>query len=149
LARILITNGGTHSADKWAVTTAETIFPLEDTVMVGERLIAAQKLQTKLAEVMSPHHEVVMTDEKTSLQDDPSHYNYTVDASHHVDDAVHEIVAASEGSPWEDHFAKPEVQAAIHEVVLNHMQSAQHVERLWHAAHNQSEEGDAYRARFH
>jgi hypothetical protein len=148
MSRILITNNGTHSADKWAVTSAEMIFPLEDTVMVGERLIAAQKLQTKFAEVLSPHHEVVISDEKTNMQDS-QHFTTPIDASHHVDHAVDEIVAASVGSPWEDHFAKPEVQAAIHDVVQNHMESAQHVERLWHAAHNQSEEGDQYMARFH
>jgi hypothetical protein len=144
MARILITNYGTHSADKWAVTTAEMIFPLEDTAMVGERLIAAQKFQTQLAEILSPHHENNMTEDKDKVEADSGHFYNPHEVEHHVDAAMEEIKAAAENSPWKDHFNKPEVQDAIRGIIDNHMHSAAHATRLWHAAHNRSEAGDHY-----
>lgn len=148
MARILITNNGTHSAEKWAMTSAEMIFPLDDSHLVGEGLIAAQKFQTSLAELLSGHHKAVIDEEQSSLHANAEHFATPRDGSHFLDHALSDIVEAAAGTPWEKHFAHLEVQEAVRGVLQNHVDTMQHVERLWHAAHNKSEHGDAYTAAF-
>jgi hypothetical protein len=145
MARILITNNGKHSPDKWAMVSAEMIFPLDNTALVGERLIAAQKFQTQIAEILSPHHESVMEDEKAKLDDNTEHFETLHNAEEYFDDVIHDIQSAAEATPWAEHFTHPEVIAVIKEIILNHMHTVQHTERLWHATHSPSEHGDRYR----
>lgn len=146
MARILVTNGGKHSADKWAMTTAEMIFPLDNPDLVGERLIAAQKFQTQIAEILSPHHALAMEHEGTRLQADPEHFQQPLDANAYLDNIIGDIQNAAKGTPWAAHFLSTEVISIVREIVENHIHTVQHTERLWHAAHNPSEHGDSYRA---
>lgn len=147
MSRVLVTNNGAHSADKWAVTTAEMIFPLEDTTIVGERLIAAQKFQTRIAEILSGHHDNNMKEEQSKLDNNPERFNEEFEHDHHLDAAMDELIQAAQESPWADHFKKPEVQRAMREIMSQHMASASHVQRLWHADRNESEHGARYRSR--
>jgi hypothetical protein len=128
--------------------TAEMIFPLEDAALIGERLIAGQKLQTALAEIIAGHHGRVIDDERRKMED-AEHFHNPLDAADYVDHVVADVAKAAKGTPWEQHFADPEVQAAIHEVVAQHVRSVQHAERLWHAAHNESEPSKQYFAKYH
>lgn len=148
MSRILITNGGPHSAEKWAMTTAETIFPLDDTTLIGERLIMAQKFQIQLAEVLANHHGSVMEDEKENLHD-VEHYAKPLDAKEYLDHVMEEVLAASENTPWKAHFANPELQQVVREAIENHFMTAQHIERLWHAQQNDSHQGKHYLAVSH
>lgn len=129
------------------MATAGMIFPY-DPATVGEHLIAAQKLQTEIAEVLMPHHTVVQTHEKNQLSiDAQARYEADHDVGHRADLALTDVVAAAAGTPWAAHFAKPEVHAAIHEVVASHFATAQHIERQHHAMHSPSEAAAVFKTR--
>ncbi len=137
MAKIIITNNttGNHPPEKWAVATAEEIFDTSSMV-AGDRTILAQKFQLAIAEALAPHHTKLQDNEKTRLKDDVSYIHSMHDASEYLDDVVKDITKAAKGTPWEAHFAKPDVQDAIKNVVYTHMASSMHVERLCHADKN-------------
>lgn len=148
MSKILITNGGAHPPEKWAMMTAEQIFDIGSTV-AGDRLIQAQKFQLSIAELLMPHHEKVQGDERGKLAADAEHINSGHDVEKYLDQITKEIVALAKGSPWQAHFAKPEVQTATRQVIGNHLATSQHVERLWYADKNPDcAVSQAYKARF-
>jgi len=135
MARVLITNGSSHTPDNWAIATAEQIVQA-DPSLVGDRLLAAEKLKISIAEVLSPHHARVQTDERSKLSKSADYILSPHDAHDYIDEIIKDIVAAAKSTPWSAHFSKPEVQTAVRDVVLSHLQSSQHVERLWYADNN-------------
>jgi bacterioferritin (cytochrome b1) len=135
MARVLITNGGSHSADNWAMATAEQIVQI-DPGMAGDRLLAAEKLKLAFAEALAPHHSKVQEQERAKLRNDASYIVTSYDASEHADAALKDIVKATQGTPWLDHYSKSTVQDAVREVLISHLQASQNVERLWHADNN-------------
>lgn len=147
LTSVLTTDHGTHSPEKWAMATAGMVFPY-DPVTVGEHLIAAQKLQTQIAEALMPHHDVVQSYEKEQLSSDATaRYEADHDVDHRTDLAVADAVSAAAGSPWAEHFAKVEVQNAMRDVIGSHFATAQHIERQHHAMHNPSEAAAIFKTR--
>lgn len=147
LTSILTTDHGTHSPEKWAMATANMVFPY-DPVTVGEHLIAAQKLQIQIAEALMPHHEAVQTTERDHLEGDAAaRYEAPHDVDATVDEAVGAVAAAARASPWAEHFAKSEVQAAMRDVIGSHLATAQHIERQHHAMHNPSEAAAIFKTR--
>lgn len=136
MAKIITTNGGPHPADKWAMTSAEEIFPMQDAALTGDHLIAAQRFQLDLAEVLEDHHDNVQTGEKESLTSHDDHCDNEIEVEHHIKAALAAVVEKSKGTVWEAHFAKPEVQKAVEVVLESHFKSAAHIERLWHADRN-------------
>jgi hypothetical protein len=144
---VLTTDNGTHSPEKWAMATAGMIFPY-DPATVGEHLIAAQKLQLAIAEALVPHHEDVQTAERDQLEADAAAcYEAGQSIDHHLDPAIEKVMAAAEGTPWEEHFAKPEVQDAVRQVLGSHFATAQHIERAHHAETNPSEAAAVFKTR--
>jgi hypothetical protein len=136
MSKILVTNNGAHPADKWAMTSAEEIFPMQDAALTGEHLIAAQRFQLDLAELLEDHHGNVQAGEKDSLASHDDHCDSAIEIQHHVTAALAAVVEKSKGTVWEAHFAKPEVQKAVEVVLNSHFQSSAHIERLWHADKN-------------
>lgn len=148
--KILKTDNGLHSPEKWAVATAETIFDISEIKLDDNKLIPAKKLQALIAEVLVPHHNKVQTTERENLRADRSHVLTPYSAKNYVDDAINEIIALSINSPWQIHFSKSDVQAAVKQVITEHMITSQHIERLWHADQNPDNEiAQQYKLRFH
>lgn len=148
MARIMITNGGAHPPEKWAMVTAERIFDIGGTV-AGDRLIQAQKLQLAIAEVLMPHHEKVQSTERIKLDEDRQHILSPLNTEDYLDNIMNDIVKVSKGTPWQDHFTRPEVQVAARRVITNDIATVQHVERLWHADHHpDSAESKTYHEMF-
>jgi len=146
MSRVMITNDGPHPPEKWAMTTAELIFDIG--AMAGDRLIDAQKFQLSIAEILMPHHEAVQTTERGKLSQSIDHLLSPHEVESHVDKIIRDIVALAKGTPWQAHFARPDVQEAARLMVANHVITSQQVERLWHADQNpDSEVSQAYRAR--
>lgn len=148
MARILVTNGGSHPPEKWAMTTAEQVFDIGSSV-AGDRLIQAQKLQLAIAEALMPHYSQAQDDETSRLAEDAKNVlsSHSVDA--YLDAAMKDVVGAAKGTMWESHFADPDVQAAAREVIGSNFTTAMHVERLWHADRNPDcEFAQSYRAQF-
>ena len=145
MARIMITNGGSHPPEKWAMVTAERIFDIGGSV-AGDRLIQAQKLQLAIAEVLMPHHEKIQSTERTKLDEDSKHLLAPTDATDYLDDIMDDIVKVSKGTPWQDHFKRPEVQDAARRIIMADIATVQHVERMWHADHHpDSPESQTYK----
>lgn len=150
MARILITDNGPHSAEKWAMTSAEELFPMQDAALTGDHLIAAQRFQLDLAELLQDHHGNVQGGEKASLENNEDHCDCAIEIDHHVTDALAAVVEKSKGTVWEAHFAKPEVQQAVVKVLNNHFQTSAHIERLWHAdTHGDNGIAQKYKKSFH
>lgn len=148
MTRILVTNGGAHPPEKWAMTTAEQIFDI-GTGVAGDRLIQAQKFQLTIAEILLPHHEKVQSTERTKLSDDASYLITPLSGAAYADDVIKDIVTAAKNTPWQSHFASPEVQAAAREVITQHFHTSQSAERQWFAdRHPESEAAQAFKAAF-
>ena len=143
--RIMVTNGGPHPPEKWALASAEDIFNI-DPEMSGARLIEAQKLQVAIAEALVGHHCTVQDNEKSRLQENIHYIHSPHDPSEYLDHVMNDVLAVLKGSPWQKHFAKKNVREAMREVIANHFMAAQHIERSWHADRNpQCEISQAYK----
>ena len=136
---VLITNGGPHSAEKWAECTASHIMQISDHV-AGERLAGARKLELAILTILEGHHTTVQTGEQTALatlkaKETDARLNAAPDASEHldVDAAVAEIVAAAAGTEFEPHFALPETQTYIKDLLVQHFNTNIDIARQWHA----------------
>jgi len=131
--RILVTNGGPHEPESWAVATADMIFDT-DGLQDGARRIAALEVKARLAKALTAHHAKVRDDERAALK---SISEQRLTAPHvveaYLDAAIADIVQAAQGSPWEGHWNKPETREAAKEVLRDHFTTAQHVERLWYS----------------
>ena len=148
MARIMITNGGAHPPEKWAMVTAERIFDIGGTV-AGARLIRAQKLQLAIAEALMPHHEKIQSTERRKLDEDIKNMLTPTDPTDYLDSIMNDIVKVSKGTPWQDHFQRPEVQEAARRIITNDIATVQHVERSWHADHHpDSAESKTYHEMF-
>lgn len=149
--RALITNNGTHSPEKWAVATAEHICPIDESAMSADRLLAAKKLQVAIAEALIPHHTKVQHHEKGALKEKgDEHFDTPCDPSIHLDEAMAAIIAAAKGTPWEAHYARADVQAAIRQEVGNHFATAMDIERQHHAdKHPHHKKAQSYKAMRH
>jgi hypothetical protein len=148
--QILVTDGGPHPSQKWALASARQIVPLA-AVTDPERMTAAMRLQADVAEILDGHHSSVQDAERAGLSErGDDHFAHHFAADSYVEDAIAEIQAAAVGTPWEAHYADPTVQAVIAEVLEGHFRSSSHVERMWHADRNpESTVAQAFKARHH
>jgi hypothetical protein len=148
MTRILVTNGGAHPPEKWAMTTAEQIFDI-GTGVAGDRLIQAQKFQLTIAEILMPHHEKVQSTERSKLSDDSNYILTALTGEAYADDVIKDIATAAKNTPWASHFASPEVQAAARDVIVEHFLTSQSAERQWFAdRHPESEAVQTFKAAF-
>jgi hypothetical protein len=155
---ILTTDGGPHSADKWALTTTGQILQAVFSTAASETA-AARKFEIALLDILAPHHEKVQTHERGKIAEHGMYrLGHPVDPREHCGAVVAEIVAAAHaaGSVTDAkgeeidlgaHFDKPEVQAALAGLIGAHFASAMDIERSWHADRNAHHpEAKAYRA---
>lgn len=144
-ARLLITDGGSHPPEKWAVATAEAIFDINP-AMAGDRLLAAKKLQVAIAEALMPHHGGVQEREKSTPRLEHSNEDNIAESLSEAEEAYAAIKAAASGTPWADHFDDPARAAAIKATIASHFMTAKDIERQYHARRNPSDAGAAYMA---
>jgi hypothetical protein len=133
MARVLITDGGPHPAEEWAIVSAETVFPLDD--LHGARKLAGLAAQARIAAAMLTHHQDTQDGERAALASDEDHCAAPVDLTGRLDDALADVRDAA-GPEWEDHFARPDVAAAVRAELTSHLHTVAHIERLWHADRN-------------
>lgn len=135
MARIIATDNGPHSAEEWAITTAEIIFDLSNIQDNGRRL-EARKFQMIIAELLLPHHNNNQISEQAKLSESASYINSEYDVSLYVTHVINEIITASKNTPWELHFSNQVVIDAVKNTISQHLITSQHIERLWHANRN-------------
>ena len=135
---ILVTNGGPHSADKWAEATASHIVDIADHI-AGEKRGAAIKLQAAIIDLLTAHHTAVQVGERNSLQTvGHSRLQAPIEPADHlaIDQTVAEIVAAAQGTPWQVEFNTPEINDHLRALLKQHFSTSMHIERSWHADRN-------------
>lgn len=160
---ILITNGGPHTADKWALTTTSQIMQAVFSASAAETA-AARKFENALLDILSPHHDKVQKHERGKIEEHGmDRLSHAIDPRPHCDAVVAEIAAAAAKAdpvvvPDPDrpgemktidlgaHFAKADVQAALAGLIGAHFASSMDIERSWHADKNAHHpEAKAYR----
>jgi hypothetical protein len=139
---ILITNNGTHSAEKWASAVASKIITLSPDIS-EDHLIAAQRFQATVAEVLVSHHQDAKDEVVNSLKAD-SAAHFTAGDLHNPGErlnvCIDEIVKASVGTPWENEFKNQEILNGLSAYIGQSLVDLKHVERLTHADNNPNDE---------
>lgn len=149
--RILASDGGAHTPEKWALFTAEAIFNLDDMTNVGpwaSRLMEARQVQLKIALALETHHATQQDGERAALTKTPDD---CLASGHDTDTdfALAAVLNAIKGSSWEAHYAKPEVQAEVRFVLGCDFATVKHIERLYFADRNPAHAGaQAYAAQW-
>jgi hypothetical protein len=130
---IMITNGGTHSAEKWAaVTAAEIIQIAADSASL--QAIEGRKLELRILDILEAAHAGVKTDENATIAEvGNQHVNTEIAPGSVVDDTLAKIVAAAQDTLFKDWFNNPEVQAVFRQSIGNHFATSIWTERSWHA----------------
>lgn len=145
---VMITNGGPHPPGKWAAITASRILDIASTAS-GALLVEAQAFQMKLEAILAGHHTLVQAHERSGLVvEGPARLASEIDTSLHVPDAVDDVIAATKGTNFAEHFAKPEVLAYLARLLHEHFHLSMQIERSWHAdAHPDHPHAIAFRER--
>lgn len=140
---ILITNGGPHPADKWA---AESAAHIADLIQINEasespEAVAARKAKPRfeldLADALEGHHKTIQTQERAALDEHGAQrYGHSVDPAEHVPETVDEAIACvaevAAGTPFAEHFTKPDTVAVVRSILMQHFATAMQIERSWH-----------------
>jgi hypothetical protein len=148
--RIMITNNGQHSPDKQAETTAWKILEI---VRIPEEPVAADNpdrasveagreaarqakvvLEPQLTAVLTPHHTYVQAGERTALDSDGAkQMAKAAHAAGHVDETtvLAEVNAILAQSSFATHFARPDVQDLLKQIVADEFARSIKEERGW------------------
>lgn len=143
---VMITDGGAHPPEKWAVMTAETIFPLGD-ALKGDRALLARKVQLAIAEALMPHHESHQDNERAALE---THGDAHLDRAHdpipRAEEALEAVKNCIRGTPWEDKIMDAAWLNLVGGILATHFATSADIERQWHCHRNPSEKAQAFLA---
>jgi hypothetical protein len=129
---ILVTDNGKHSAEKWAVHTASSIIQIAASA-AGVQAIEARKLELNVLNILEVRHKEAMDYERAELEKDGiARQAQPCDPEAFADTALAEIVAASQGTRFEEHFKNPETVLHIARVLHEHFAASMTIERQWH-----------------
>lgn len=128
---VLITNGGAHPPEKWAVATAQQIFPIDQKID-SDRMVMAKRAELAIVEALLPHHAGIQTTERSGLAASVDHLDTPLDADAEADQAVAAVCAALKGTPWENKTADPAWRAEVRSIIHQHFRTAKDIERQWH-----------------
>jgi len=94
---ILVTDGGDHTPDKWALATAQMLAPVD---LNAPNARAVIDLQGKIADALQPHHAKVQDAERASLAAaGEDHLTTPYTAGDYVDEAFAEVEALFRALP--------------------------------------------------
>lgn len=155
MTKIMITNGGPHSADKWADMTTKTILDLiqisddADTPEAAAARQSKRELSPVLFKIFMEGCQCVQDEERTALDKEGcKRLGKKLTPHSHADEALAKFHDAIEFTPFAAHFKQPEAEAIIRQIIAQHLANAQHIERSWHADRNpDAPEARAFRAR--
>lgn len=151
----MITNGGAHSPEKWAVESAAQI---TDIIVIDENSIVRDKMQYEKVELtdaietaLVDFHQDIQWNERDKLEQEGAEYlnaPNTVNTDH-LEQAVAAVQAAADQTMFGPHFRKSEVKDFIWRTLGGHFTTVRHTERSWFAdRHPDSEHTKVFRARF-
>jgi hypothetical protein len=176
---VMVTNGGPHSAEKWAETTASHIVTIADSI-AGEKRGSAIKLQAAVIDILTGHHTTVQHGERDKIKKHGNarlQHDMTPNDHVSVDSVIADIIAAGQGTPWQDAFNyqgqpriedeykidangnevlakkgqdyRPSFKKYLTDVLTDHFMSNAFIERSWHADQNaHTPEAQAFHKQF-
>ena len=137
---IFKTNGKRHTAESYAMMTADRLVHYDPSISDSETIASARALENRIMAVILPHHAVVQDGEATALKagGGMDRLGTRYNPAEHVDlDAVTAaVIACANGTPWEPIWADPQVQTNIRIDLGDMFATNMHVERGWHADEN-------------
>lgn len=149
----MITNGGPHPADKWAMTTTGKLM----NAIFGQSANAsssARKFENKLIDIFEELHTEAQKSERKHIKVKGKDRLYDrLDPTEYLGDVVEKVVAAAadineveiddQENPGQkktvslkDHFQKELVQKTVSQVIGSDVASIMDIERDWHAHRN-------------
>jgi hypothetical protein len=148
---ILTTDGGPHSATKWAAHTAGQIIEVAASAS-GEQALDGRRLELEVMDILEHHHGMVQEREKAKLASGEHDFDHVHDPNEHVDltGIVEAICDAGKKTKWADHFSKPETVDYIRRVVGVDLATNMQIERFWYADRNpEDHKAKAYKSKYH
>ncbi|TMI98472.1 MAG: hypothetical protein E6G97_25960 [Alphaproteobacteria bacterium] len=166
---LMITNGGPHPADKLAASTA---WKIVDLVRISDDPIdpklpdidrgaieanretfrqARTAFEAAIAALLEKHHHDVQHHERGKLKE-KGNARLEEDHDHEAcgSGLCSEVVALTVGTVLQAHFARPETQARVIEILDSSLGHTAHIERSWHAdRHPHDDHSKAFKARHH
>lgn len=135
---IIVTDGGAHPPDTWAMTTADQIF-LAKPDLVGNRFLLFQKVKLDIAQAIVDHFDLCQKREKDHLrtpQGKARRANLTYEESHdeagvEADEIIVAIQNITAPSPWNTHWQRPDVVAEARTIIMRNLMSVKDIERQW------------------
>jgi hypothetical protein len=142
---IMITDGGPHPADKWAVITAGQIIQIAE----GSTSTDARKFELKILDTLEAGHKGLQDAERAALAAKGDDRLADGLGGHEAcAPVIDQIVAAAAGTSFEAHFARAEVREHIDRVLHQHFDMSVAIERDWHAhRHPDGKHARAWRKR--
>lgn len=134
---VMITNNADHHpAWKHADVSAFKLIvdPRPESDPDGTKAEAARVLRHRVRAMLEAHHETVSQHEQTQLKalGAARHQAPLQPEKQHLDAAVADVVALTKGTALEAHYARPEVQAAMREVLAHEFRTQQYIHRENH-----------------
>lgn len=141
---ILITNGGSHPADKWARQTARQIAALieVDEHSTSDMAVAARKalprFEVDLANALETHHAGVQGEHRDLLAVAPAevHGSPFLEDETSLSAAVKEFSTVVASTPFADWGSAPATLMVVRGIIGSHMATIQHIERKQHIDDN-------------
>jgi hypothetical protein len=132
-ARFMVTNGGTHPPEKWALETAEHLVSIGPDVD-GPTLMAATRVKMNIANALVESYADIQTTEKSKLASDPdaTHASPLGVPDDHLNVIVGKIKEQLANSPWSDMAQDEDAHTLIANHVHGHLMEQQAIERSWH-----------------
>ena len=131
--KLMITNGGSHPADKWADATVEAITSLlvdgnpdDASAKAQSARQAKRELTPKLFAIFNVHHEQMQSHSLTKQS-----VSAPIDVIAEAKAALSSVNAVLAKTPFAEHFARPDVQAILFQIIGQHSTDVIHIERLW------------------
>lgn len=144
---ILITDGGAHPPEKWAVATGEMICPIDPK---KDDAIVAKRTQLAVIDALLPHHTDTQNSERAALSakgdDRLAEAHDPVPAA---EAALEAVIAVLKNSPYAAKTEDPEWRKQVGQVLASHFATSANIERQYHCHRNPSEKSKAFLAAIH
>lgn len=134
-AGVMVTNGGVHSPDDWAVMTCSQLIQINP--QTSGSVAAGRRLENAVIAYLEEKYTQLQASEREALAVDDSRILSPPDCSF-IDTWVAELVAMTSGTEFEAHFSQDHVQLYSRNTIGQHAATIIDVEWLWYAENNDS-----------
>jgi hypothetical protein len=137
--RFMATDGGDHSADAWAVISADQICdliridPQAHSAEASAARLALARLRRDLVAALTPCHAEHQREEDAALKRDPRRLLQPHLPAPRLERALGAVLAATQGTPFAKHFAEARVRQAVCGIIGSHLVTIADARRSWHA----------------